>query len=59
MEVTEDIQRMQKKEVRLGLRISSAERKTIDQFCLEKGIVMSEFIRYAVRKIIAEIEGKQ
>ena len=59
MDVSTDLDRMQKKDVRLGLRISPAERKTIDRFCLEKGILMSEFVRYAVRKVIAEIEGKK
>lgn len=45
---------MQKKLVRIGIRISQAEKETLEAFCAEKGIVMSELIRYSIRQVINE-----
>jgi hypothetical protein len=54
-----DIKRMQKMEVRLGLRISASEREVLEAFCREKGILLSGFLRYAARKVMEEINGKK
>ncbi len=49
---------MQKKEVRLGIRVSEAEKKILEQFCAEMGIGMSELIRYAVRQVMNQQKAK-
>lgn len=47
-----DFKLMQKKDVRIGIRISSAEKARLDKFCQKKGILISDLIRSAVRKVI-------
>jgi hypothetical protein len=54
----EKINQMQKKHVRIGIRISPAEKENLEAFCLKKGIVLSELVRYSIRKVVNEKNGK-
>lgn len=55
----EKVKQMQKKHVRIGIRISPAEKETLEQFCRQKGIVLSELVRYSIRQVVYEEKVKQ
>ena len=48
----EKIKQMQKKHVRIGIRISPAEKETLEAFCKKKGIVLSELVRFSIRQVV-------
>jgi hypothetical protein len=54
----EKIKQMQKKHVRIGIRISPAEKETLEAFCQKKGIVLSELVRYSIRQVVNEKRAK-
>lgn len=54
----EKIKQMQKKHVRIGIRISPAEKETLEAFCRKKGIVLSELVRYSIRQVVNEKSAK-
>jgi len=54
----EKIKQMQKKHVRIGIRISPAEKETLEAFCQKKGIVLSELVRYSIRQVVNEKKAK-
>lgn len=47
-----DFKQMQKKLVRIGIRISEAEKSQLDEFCKINGIQISDLTRYAIRQVI-------
>jgi antitoxin component of RelBE/YafQ-DinJ toxin-antitoxin module len=50
----EKINQMQKKDVRIGVRISPAEKEALEAFCLKMGIALSELVRYSIRQVVNE-----
>lgn len=54
----EIFKQMQKKQVRIGVRISDAEKETLEAFCQTKGIVLSELVRYAIRQVVYDKTGR-
>ena len=45
---------LRKKKVHLGIRISTAERKMLFEFCKREQISITDLVRYAIRKVIKE-----
>ncbi len=47
-----------KKKKHVGFRVSEYEKDQIDQFCQKEQISISDFLRYAIRKVINEKSAK-
>lgn len=47
-----------KKEKHVGFRVSEYEKDQIDQFCHREQISITDFLRYAIRKVINEKSAK-
>ena len=58
MEEKIDFKEMQKKEVRIGVRVSLAERALLNDFCKKNGVLISDFIRYSIRKVMNDKQAK-
>ena len=49
---------LRKKKKHIGFRISEYEKNQIDQFCEREQISITDFLRYAIRKVINEKSAK-
>ena len=49
---------MQKKNHRIGIKVSKVERDRLFEFCQKKGVTVSELIRHSLRKVINEQNRK-
>jgi hypothetical protein len=49
---------MQKKNHRIGIKLSKVERDRLFQFCQKKGVTVSELIRQSFLKVINEKNSK-
>lgn len=45
---------LQKKQTRIGVRLSPFEKEKLDEFCLENNISISNLTRYALMQVIAK-----
>lgn len=45
---------LRKKKKHVGFRVSNYERKQLKEFCRKEQISMTDFLRYAIRKVINE-----
>ena len=49
-----DFNQFDLKKAQIGVRISKTERANIEGFCQKNGVIISELVRYAVRKALNE-----
>jgi hypothetical protein len=49
-----DFKDLQKKNVRIGIRLSTLEKKELDEFCEKNSISISNLTRYALNQVINE-----
>ena len=47
-----DFKDLQKKNVRIGIRLSTLEKKELDEFCEKNSISISNLTRYALNQVI-------
>lgn len=43
---------LKKKKRHIGFRVSNYERKQLEDFCKKEDISITDFLRYAIRKVI-------
>ena len=49
-----DFKDLQKKNVRIGIRLSTLEKKELDEFCEKNSISISNLTRYALNRVITK-----
>ncbi len=53
-----DFNHLRKKKKHIGFRVSEYERQQLKQFCDKEQISITDFLRYAIRKVINEKSAK-
>jgi antitoxin component of RelBE/YafQ-DinJ toxin-antitoxin module len=47
-----DFKEMQKKDLRIGIRLSAYEKEKLDDFCYSHNVTISDVIRHSLKKIL-------
>ena len=49
---------LRKKKVHIGFRVSEYERNQLEKFCAKEQISITDFLRFAIRKVINNKKAK-
>lgn len=47
-----DFNEMQKKDLRIGIRLSAYEKERLDNFCESHNVTISDLVRHSLKKIL-------
>jgi hypothetical protein len=51
-----DFKEMQKKDLRIGIRLSAYEKERLDDFCQSHNVTISDLIRHSLKTILKSVK---
>ena len=51
-----DLNEMQKKNVRIGIRLSAYEKERLDEFCESHNVTISDLVRHSLKTILKSVK---
>lgn len=51
-----DFNEMQKKDLRIGIRLSAFEKEKLDEFCKSHNVTISDLIRHSLKNIFKSVK---